>query len=117
MKLLKKYWLLIIVLLVGISIYAHSVYQGIRENRKVYNFRITALDTTPTRDLVFYNGKEKIELWNYVVPYNYGIKLGDFVVKEKCGKFLYIKRKNENGQFNEIIRVNNISYFANFTCD
>lgn len=88
-----------------------------KENKVVYNFRISKLDTTPTKSLNFYNGSKKIVLWNYIISAGGGAEIGDYLVKDRCAKILYIKRKNAEGKLVAIDSSNNIRYFANLVCD
>jgi hypothetical protein len=117
MKMIKKIWPFIFLLFVLIFSTINSIINGIYENKKAYNFQITKLESTPTSRLIFYDGKNEITLWNYTVMNNEGVQVGDYLIKGKCSEFLFINRKNESGEFIEITKSNNDSYFANLMCD
>lgn len=117
MKKLKKIWPFIFLLCAFIFLTINGVIYGIYENKKAYNFQITKLESTPTSSLIFYDGKKEVILWNYIITNNQGVQAGDYLIKDKCSEFLFIKRKNKRGEFIEVIRSANISYFANLMCD
>jgi hypothetical protein len=74
-----------------------------------YNFKITKIEITPTKQFVFFNGEKKIGLWNYHIMSNENVKIGDIVYKEKCSKYLYILRENEDHENEEILKVSSTS--------
>ena len=117
MKVVKKIWPFIFLLVVYISGTINSIVHGILENKIVYNFQITKIEHTPTNQLIFYDGENEITLWNYTFMRYDDVKLGDYLIKEKYAEFAYIKRKNKNGKLIEIVKTANTSYFANMICN
>ena len=61
MKVVKKIWPFIFLLVVYISGTINSIVHGILENKIVYNFQITKIEHTPTNQLIFYDGENEIE--------------------------------------------------------
>jgi len=81
------------------------------ECRQAYNFVISKIEITPTSTLEFYNNKEKIVLWNFIIPENEGVEVGDLLYKEKCSKYLYIYKKNDKGEYVVHLKVNSSGIF------
>ena len=106
MRLLKKYWPIIIVATIFVYLIFNNIFQCIRENNESYNFTISKVEVTPTRSLVLYNNDKKIELWNFIISENEKVKIGDLIYKEKCSPLLLIKRKNSIGEYEVYSKVN-----------
>lgn len=70
-----------------------------------YNFKITKIEVTPTKQFVFFNKNNKVILWNYRIMSNEDVRIGDILYKEKCSKYLYILRENEDHEMEEILKV------------
>lgn len=84
----------IILLGVLINTYIHSK----AEYKKSYNFRIKRIDVDSKRFLGFFNNlDEEIQLWNYRISNNRGVKVGDSISKEACAEVLNIFRIDSAG--------------------
>ena len=76
------------------------------EYHKKYDFIISKVSITPTRQLEFYDTTgEKVSLWNYTVMDYEGVSKGDSIFKDKCSFFLYVYKKNNRGEFKEYLRI------------
>ncbi|TGD56799.1 hypothetical protein [Flavobacterium humi] len=117
MEIIKKFWPLVLIAFFALFTLLNSIYHGIEENKSSYNFKITKIETTPTRSLIFYNGKKEVVLWNFTISKGHGIAIGDYLIKDRCAEILYIKRKKPDGKFMLVHSSRNNSYFANLICD
>lgn len=93
-----KYLMPILFVFFVFFVLINRYFKSSKEYNTTYNFTITKMETTPTHSLHFYdNQNNKIVFWNFTVPDNKGVKVGDVVYKKKESKYLYIYRKDESG--------------------
>ncbi len=92
-------------------------FQAGREHKSSYHFVITDISVTPTKSLVFYDGDDRVQLWNFTVSERQNVKVGDSLSKPACSDTLFIYRKDVNGVYQKII-ANRANIFAgDFFCD
>lgn len=101
----KKYIIVLFITGAVLFIFLNTFIRSRNEYQKSYNFVITKIDITPTNSLEFFNKKEKIALWNYIISEDEGVEVGDLLCKKKCSKYLYIYKKNSNGNYIEYLKV------------
>ncbi|RWW91775.1 hypothetical protein [Flavobacterium cerinum] len=105
MRNITNYIISAFIFLSMIFIFFNTFFHSKNENLTFYNFKITKIEITPTKQFVFFNGEKEIGLWNYNIMSNENVKIGDIVYKEKCSKYLYILRENEDHENEEILKV------------
>jgi hypothetical protein len=95
----SKFLLPIIFIFIILSVLINTFIKSKNEHEKSYNFIITKIEKTPTKTLEFYNKKEKIVFWNFIVSSSNDVKIGDLIIKEKCSNILFIYKKNKKMKF------------------
>lgn len=100
----KRYFIGIISSIV-LFIFINTFIRSRNEYKIKYDFVITKITITPTKTLEFYNNKEKVVLWNYIISENEGVEVGDLLYKKECSKYLYIFKKNQAGKYIEHLKV------------
>lgn len=95
----KKHIMIYIFLGVALFVFINTFIQTRNECKSDYNFTITKLEITPTKRLIFYDNEKEVSLWNYIVSANTGVDVGDKLIKGKCSKYLYIYKKNDQGEY------------------
>jgi hypothetical protein len=91
----KKYIFPLIFVFIILFIFINTFIKSRNEHKKSYNFIVTKIEKTPTNTLEFYNKKEKIVFWNFIVSSNNNVEIGDLIIKEECSNFLFIYKKNK----------------------
>ncbi|MET3022105.1 hypothetical protein [Flavobacterium hydatis] len=107
----KKNIIIIVFIGVALFIFLNTFFKSREEYRNNYNFVITKIEKSPTKTLIFYNNKEKITLWNYIITDYEEVEVGDLLSKKECSKYLYIYRKNDLGVYSLHLKVNPIGLF------
>lgn len=102
----KRYLIGFIFIGIVLYIFLNTFIKSRNEYNKTYKFVITKIEITPTHTIEFYNNKEKIVLWNYIISENEGVEIGDLLCKKECSKYLYIYRKNDMGVYTVHLKVN-----------
>ena len=93
---MKKRFLIILLIILISSVFINTYYQSKSEYVNKYAFKISKINITPTKSLEVYEKNKKISFWNFSLRENNNIKVGDYLIKDSCSKFLYIYRKNEH---------------------
>lgn len=117
MKTAKTILLILLVFVMILLTLFANIFNEIDENKTTYIFKITNIDTTATNALILYDGNKKIGFSNFIVSAKEGVRIGDYVIKEKCSKFLIIRRKVSENRFIEVSRNKNLRYFAYKVCE
>lgn len=102
----KMLFLILMVVLMLVFPLVNTFIRSRNEYHKKYDFIISKVSITPTRQLEFYDTTgEKVSLWNYTVMDYEGVSKGDSIFKDKCSFFLYVYKKNNRGEFKEYLRI------------
>ncbi|OUL60733.1 hypothetical protein [Flavobacterium sp. AJR] len=107
----KKYLIIFVFIGVALFIFLNTFFKSREEYRNSYNFVITKIEISPTKTLIFYNNKEEITLWNYIITDYEKVEIGDLLCKKECSKYLYIYRKNNRGVYNLHLKINPTGLF------
>lgn len=95
--------LIIIVLLVPLI---NTFIQSKKEYEGEYDFRVSKIVVTPTKQLEFYTMEDKkIALWNYTIMEDEGVEVGDSIRKAKCSFYLYVLKKDSSGEYRDYMRM------------
>jgi len=90
----------IVIVLVLVFTILNTFIHSRKEFISGYDFEISKIGITPTKNLKFYDmeGKE-VSFWNYSVTANENISVGDSIHKAPCSEFLYIYKRNNKGDY------------------
>lgn len=113
-----KYFIPIIVIVGLIFIFLNSYFQTKKECESSYNFVITKIKETPTKQWTFFNEDKEVELWGFIVSSKEDIKAGDILYKPVCSAYIQILRKDRNGRDIVISEANYTGMFPyEWFCD
>ena len=72
------------------------------EFRNKYDFIISKIEITPTQRMSLYNEKgENIDFWSYIIMSYEDVKVGDYIYKDRCSRFLYVFKRNAFGKYEQ----------------
>ncbi len=116
---MKNKWAFIVFPIILLGVLINTYIHSRAEYRKSYNFRIKRINVNSKRSLSFYNNlDEKIQLWNYLISDNRGIKVGDSISKAPCEEVLNIFRIDSAGNSVLYLKVSPSPLFPrNWFCD